>query len=55
MKKEKFKRLAQTIIKHIIIKWTFDVIDTSVATIDFFCNFSHDFEEFKKLNIKLII
>ena len=36
MKKEKFKRLAQTIIKHIIIKWTFDVIDTSVATIRMF-------------------
>lgn len=31
MKIEKFKRLAQTIIKHIIIKWTFDVIDALLS------------------------
>ena len=31
MKKENLKRLAQTIIKHIIIKWTFDAIDTLLS------------------------
>lgn len=31
MKKEKINRLAQTIIKHLIIKWAFDVIDALLS------------------------
>ena len=31
MKKEKIKKLAQTIIKHLIIKWAFDVIDALLS------------------------
>lgn len=53
MKKEKLKRLAQTIIKHIIIKWTFDVIVTSVATVNLFYTIFYNCKFFRKLNNKV--